>query len=141
VAEGFNQILLSRHAYEQLGMISPSFPTVGCHDIENHNTVGEVEVTEKNPSDEEFDLTPCSPDENGVCNCPRREPTPSPPKFQLGQTSAQLREPIVNHYASSAFNRCTRQKLPMMKGDPLPIPYKVGAKPTVINNHVTGKTR
>merc|ERR1712082_36793 len=30
VAEGLNQILLSRQACEQLGMISPSFPTVGC---------------------------------------------------------------------------------------------------------------
>jgi hypothetical protein len=138
VAEGFNQILLSRQACEQLGMISPSFPTVGCHDIENHRRVGEVgeiEVTEMNPSDEEFDLTPCSPDENGVCTCPRREPTPPPPKFKLGQTAAQLRELIIKHYAASAFNRCTRQKLPMMKGDPLPIPTKVGAKPTVINNH------
>ena len=120
-------------------MISPSFPTVGSHDIENHRAVGEVgeiEVTEMNPSDEEFDLTPCSPDENGVCTCPRREPTPPPPKFKLGQTAAQLRELLIKHYAASAFNRCTRQKLPMMKGDPLPIPTKVGAKPTVINNHV-----
>ena len=120
-------------------MISPSFPTLGCCDIENHRTIGEVgeiEVTEMNPSDEEFDLTPCSPDENGVCTCPRREPTPPPPEFKQGQTAAQLRELLIKHYAASAFNRCTRQKLPMMKGDPLPIPTKVGAKPTVINNHV-----
>ena len=47
-----------------------------------------------------------------------------------------MREIIVKHYAASAFNRCTRQKLPMMKGDPLPIPTKVGARPTAINQHV-----
>ena len=88
VAEALDKILLSRQACEQLGMISPSFPTVGSHDIENHRAVGEVseiEVTEMNPSDEEFDLTPCSQDENGACTCPRREPTPPPPQFKLPQ--------------------------------------------------------
>ena len=44
-------------------------------------------------------------------------------------TSDQLKQVILKHYASSAFNKCTRQTLPMMRGDPLPIHIKVGAKP------------
>ena len=35
VAEGLNQMLLSKQACEELGMISPSFPVVGCHSTNN----------------------------------------------------------------------------------------------------------
>ena len=137
VAEGLDRMLLSRQACEELGMISSSFPTVGCHSTDNRTTaqVGEVEAADILPQSE-FDLIPCSPDEEGACQCPRREPTPPPPEFSPGKTAAELREIIIKHYAASAFNRCTRQKLPMMKGEPLPIPTKVGAKPIAYNKHV-----
>ena len=96
--------------------------------------MGEIDATELIQS--EFDLTPCSPDEEGTCKCPKREPTPPPPEFPSGKTAAELREIIIKHYSASAFNRCTRQKLPMMKGDPLPIPTNAEVRPTVFNKHV-----
>ena len=136
VAEGLNQMLLSKQACEELGMISPSFPAVGCHSTNNQVTVkvGEIDATELIQS--EFDLTPCSPDEEGTYKCPKREPKPPPPEFPSGKTAAELREIIIKHYSSYAFNRFTRQKLPMMKGDPLPIPANAEVRPTVFNKHV-----
>ena len=85
-------------------MISPSFPTVSCYSTNDHTTVqvGEIEAAEMIQS--EFELIPCSPDEEGTCKCPRREPTPPPPEFLPGKTASELREVIIKHYESSAFN-------------------------------------
>ena len=97
VAEGLNHMLLSRQACEDLGMISSSFPTVGCHSNNYHKTVqvGEIDAAEMIQS--EFDLIPCSPDEEGACKCPRREPTPPPPVYLPGKTVAELKEIIIKH--------------------------------------------
>ena len=43
---------------------------------------------------------------------------------------------IIKHYASSAFNRCTRQKLPLMKGEPLPIPVRPDVKPMAVHTPI-----
>ena len=117
-------------------MISSSFPTVGCYSNNDQTTaqVGEIDAAEMIRS--EFDLIPCSPDEEGVCKCPRREPTPPPPEYLPGKSAAELKKVIIKHYAASAFNKCTRQKLPMMTGDPLPIPTKIGTRPTAFNKRV-----
>ena len=68
-----------------------------------------------------LDLIPCSPDSKGKCSCPRRSLPPEMPEFKEGATAEELKKIIMNHYASSAFNRCTHQTLSLMKGHPLPI--------------------
>ena len=85
---------------------------------------------------EPFDLTPCAPDENGSCSCPRKEPTPDPPDFDPSLSVPELRKKIIKHYAASVFNRCTRQTLPLMKGEPLPIPVRRDAKPVAAHTPV-----
>ena len=132
VSEDVEQLLLSREACEQLGMLSKNFPEVG--EFQNNATVTEVAAEYIDPPDmilpgEDMDLTPCTPSSEGTCTCPRRESPPPPPTFQAGKSASQLKHLILQHYASSAFNKCTRQVLPMMKGEPLPIHIKVGAKP------------
>ena len=86
--------------------------------------------------DEQFDLEPCSPDENGGCSCPRRESVPSRPKFDPTLSTSELRKLIIRQYGASAFNRCMRQTLPLMQGEPLPIPTKNDMKPVAVHTPV-----
>ena len=132
VAKGVGKLLLSKEALVKLGIINKSFPAVGSSEIGNP-VVSEVVDTQ---NDEMFDLEPCTPAEDGSCNCPRREPVPEPPKFVPGLSAPDLRKIIIKHYAASAFNKCTRQALPMMRGDPLPIPVRKDAKPVAVHTPV-----
>ena len=129
VAEGVNRLMLSKQACVQLGIVNSNFPSVGsCH-----NTASALAVSDS----EEFDLVPCSPNEDGTCSCPRREPVPEAfPEFDPKLSAQQLRKRIVQHYAGSAFNRCTRQTLPLMKGEPLPIPVRSDIRPTAVHTPV-----
>ena len=128
VAEGVTRLMLSKEACVQLGIINSCFPSVGsCY------TASAAAVTDS----EEFDLVPCSPNEDGSCSCPRREPVPEAfPEFDPKLSAQQLRKRIIEHYAASAFNRCTRQKLPLMKGEPLPIPVRSDVRPTAVHTPV-----
>ena len=110
---------LSREACEQLRMISSRFPDVGI--VDKRKVESELAPVVDN-NDENFDLEPCSPDEDGGCQCPRRESVPQRPKFDPSLSRGGLRKLLIQHYGSSAFNRCTRQTLPLMQGEPLPIP-------------------
>ena len=82
-----------------------------------------AEVTDA-PNADQFDLEPCASEEDGSCKCPRRDVVPEPPKFDPQLSVPQHRRKIIEHYASLAFNKCTRQTLPLMKGEPLPIPVR-----------------
>ena len=139
VAEQINQLILSREACERLGMIASSFPDVGCAQNKDRCQIGaisEQDVLEDLYNRSEDDLTPCSPREDGSCDCPRREPTPPRPEFDDRMTADELKELLIRHYRASAFNKCTRQKLPLMKGEPLSIPVKPGARPYCVNKPV-----
>ena len=82
-----------------------------------------------------YDFT--TDDDNGKYKRPKRESTHPPPQFAKQAMAAELKTIIMKHYASSAFNRCTTQKLPMMEGEPLIIPIKDGIRPTVNNKPIT----
>ena len=59
------------------------------------------------------------------CSCPTRVaglPRPSAIPFEpTKENILRLKEWIIQHYASSAFNTCEHQPLPCMSGDPLEI--------------------
>ena len=136
VSEDVEQLLLSNEACAKLGMISSNFPEVGSHNAGDVLSSG-VEVQDRVFADvtdmvlpgEDMDLTPCSPNPDGTCSCPRRESPPAPPHYNPDLSHSQLKSLILKHYGASAFNRCTRQTLPMMRGDPMPIIIKAGTKP------------
>ena len=80
VAESGDQFLVSREAYQQLGMLPDRFPEVGAYAV-----LSEGQGTTKPPRDEnpdnlvpdfKLDITPCSPQSDGRCSCPRRAPPP-----------------------------------------------------------------
>ena len=58
------------------------------------------------------------------------------PEFDHKLSTPQLRRRIIEHYAGSAFNRCTRQTLPLMKGEPRQIPVGSDVRPTAVHTPV-----
>ena len=117
--------LQSREACQQLEILTSTFPEVVAYEVQ-FTTPDNAKLTQDDSAemlvpDFELDITPCRPQPDGSCSCPRRAAPPPPPAFKSGLTTSQLKKIIVDHYAASAFNRCTRQTLPKMKGDPLPI--------------------
>ena len=140
IAKGVKELLLSKEACEKLDMLPTGFPMVGAFD--SCANVGEVKSETPIPGDPvvlpdiSLDITLCSPDSEGKCSCPRRFLPPEIPEFKEGATAEKLKKIIMNHYASSAFNRCTRQTLPLMKGDPLPIITDPAVQPVAIHSHI-----
>ena len=109
------------------------------------------ETDSKNKDDEAYVVTPSNLCKNShgstkssvqgsiwVCTCPGRELPPSVPKILPFPASPENREKlkgwILQHYASSAFNHCEHQPLPLMRDSP-PINLHVdpNAKPIAIH--------
>ena len=130
-----HRLMLSKQACVQLGIVNSSFPSVGSCYTASASATSMDPATQQ--TSEEFDLAPCSPEEDGSCSCPRREPVPEEyPEFDPKLSVQQLRKRIIQYYGSSAFNRCTRQTLPLMRGEPLPIPVRSDVRPTAVHTPV-----
>ena len=101
---------MSNEACIDLGCVPQQFPSVGyCNATE----------VKSNP------LQKCSNtglDTDATCICPPRELPPNqPPELPCQPTVAnlpRLKEYILDRYASSAFNCCERQPLPLMESAP-----------------------
>ena len=79
---------------------------------------------------------PCVIKEDGSCSCPVRLPTLEPPVFNRKLLVDELKKFIVGYYSSSAFNRCTRQPLPGMTGDPMPIITDPNVRPVAAHTPI-----
>ena len=68
------------------------------------------------------------------CKCPRRTlppKQPTPPPFPICEENrARLEEHLLQVHASSAFNTCEHQPLPIMSGKPLRLMIAPDATPT-----------
>ena len=147
VAEGLDQLILSKEACESLGLIERNFPTIGSYGSAEINTHtysggeddlggGNYNFPQQVMQVEEDVLTPCIPRPDGTCSCPRRELPPPPPPCPSGKSPDQMKRMIINHYAASSFNRCMRQALPQMKGEPMPIITDPNVKPVAVHRPV-----
>ena len=121
VAERVNRIFLSRQALEDLKIVNEDFPrpmteTSGANATEDR-------VSETVP-----------------CDCPKR--TPDPPRLPTELPDGfkgtddevnQLKDWLLNHYASSAFNICDHQALPKMTGAPMRLYMDTEVHPTAVH--------
>ena len=143
VVQGLDHLLLSRDACEKLGIIPGDFPSINsCTPrSEPAQPGGEgstivMEVVAPPDRGHPSLPSPCNPRPDGSCSCPLREAPPDPPAFDPNLTEEGLKSLIIAHYASSSFNRCTRQPLPRMKGAPMPIITDPEAVPLVAHTPI-----
>ena len=105
VCEKVTKVYMSRQGCTEMGMLEKDFPMPKNTD---HHTTAVIE-------------TPCS------CSCPTRSQTPPPLPTALPpsipetdpQAPEKLKQWLFKHYASTTFNTCEHQQLPMMTGPPL----------------------
>ena len=134
VVEGLDYMLLSREACRKLGIIPDNFPCVTSTPSARGANVMEVVAPPDGGHPEA--PSPCTPGQDGTCSCPKREPPPPPPNYNSDMSVSELKNLIISHYASSSFNRCTRQPLPRMRGEPMPIFTNEGATPVAAHTPI-----
>ena len=133
VAEDIDNIYLSKSACEDLGLIGKDFPVIGDFINQSVNSLC-------NKSDKQYLVAQniCQKDDGDTCSCPPRQlppkiptelPFPATPEYR-----EKLKDWIIEAYATSAFNQCEHQPLPLMKGSP-PINLHIDptAKPVAIH--------
>ena len=121
VSRRIGKAFLCREALVALGAIPVNFPTVPVSWPQD--ALGTVE---DNVSMQ--------------CQCPKRSALPPPKPTQLPEGIAAtdenvpaLKDWLLDYYASSAFNTCEHQPLPMMKCEPLELHVDPNARPVAIH--------
>ena len=106
---------ISKDALVELGAIGKNFP---------------------NPAESlRVDQIVKSGDKYAECGCLRRTATPDPPNLDISPTEENkelLKNLLLEHYASSTFNTCQHQPLPLMHGPPLEFHVEANARPHAI---------
>ena len=119
---------LSKDACVKLRLIPKNFPVVGSCPPDNVNSA---------VSQSTIDLLPAL---TSPCNCQKRQmPPPVPTKLPFAATKQnrkRLEEFLLNYYASSTFNTCTHQPLPMMTGKKLRLYIDKDAKPVAYHTPI-----
>ena len=126
IQDNDSKIYLSRNACENLGIIPPTFPTLGSHEIQglsiNTNAIS------------------CNKTNENSCNCPIRKDPPKPPTElpfpAVPENTGKLKNWILDYYKASTFNTCENQQLKMMSGLPLKIDIDPDATPVAINSPI-----
>ena len=140
VADNIDGVFLSRSACVDLGLIDKNFPTIGTFNTPNLSAMSKSNSENKNEESYKFftannGKNKCS---KGACVCPRRElPPPVPtalPYPAVPENRENIKNWILEHYSSSAFNQCEHQPLPLMKDSP-PIKLHIdpNARPVAIH--------
>lgn len=143
VTDESDKFFLSRQACTILGMISSDFPTIG--EVRNTTTeLSDITETASSSTTVSPSMVP-TPDQEPTadmvtaviasCGCQKRGPTPPKPTelpFPPTQTDPdKLKDWLLTHYSSSAFNICKHQRLPLMNAKPLRMMVDQDAKPVV----------
>ena len=123
VSKKIEKAFLCREALTALGAIPASFPLVPSARHPNSESLASVESGREE-----------------MCSCPRRgqDPPPLPTKLPLGLTATdehvpRLKDWLLEYYASTAFNVCEHQPLPMMEGEPLKLYVDPDARPVAVH--------
>ena len=138
-------IYLSLDTCIALGIVPVDFPQVGAFlstDFQTAVNAAAVALPEGASATAPPSLPTCS--NTGTilpgdppCSCPQRSlpPTTKPtlPCEPIEENLPQLKQYIMHRFASSAFNMCERQKLPLMQGSPpLRLHVDPAAKPYAV---------
>ena len=129
VSEKLNKVYLSRQGCIDLGMLDNDFPTP------KNGGANEVAATHG---------------DSCTCTCPERSAIPPPLPTALPEgisakddkVPAQLKQWLLDHYASTVFNVCEHQQLPLMSGNPLELHVDPSAIPvtSLLQSHSIGNS-
>ena len=76
-----------------------------------------------------------------TCSCPTRVKPPSRPQSLPVRCTPEnipaMKQWLLDRFASSTFNKCPHQKLPLMEGPPIKIMIDPNATPVVANTPAT----
>ena len=126
VSSTVQHIYLSLEACIALGAVPPNFPQVGAFPAEPAAVAGSI-TTQASEGTPAPSLPPCSNSGTVLpgdppCSCPARNlPPTTRPALPCDPTAAnlpRLKQYILDRFASSAFNMCERQKLPLLNDSP-----------------------
>ena len=143
VSDQVTETYLSKQCCKSLQTIPEDFPSVGScppSKKEERATVADIfatiaRITASIPACTNTGM-PSTASGSSPCECPRRALPPSPPALPCPPTEDNLpiiKQFILDTYAASAFNICSHQPLPMMKGsEPLRLHVDESAKPVAI---------
>ena len=118
VTDNTDKLFLSREACIDLGIIPKTFPTIG--EAEEAEFANFISTTDASLSQQE-------------CQCPKRtKPPPIPTSLPFPATEAnreKLQQYLLDYYASSTFNTCEHQALPLMDSPPMRLMINPNATP------------
>ena len=119
ITNSTDRFFLSREACVDLGIVTTDFPTI------SEETEISINAASTTPPQQEIQQE---------CSCPRRtKPPPTPTSLPYPATEAnrqQLQQYLLDYYASSTFNTCEHQILPLMDGPPMRLMIDPQATPT-----------
>ena len=119
-----DRMFLSKQTCIALGIIPPSFPTIGGTDTSN-TTKDAVPSTSQTQN----------------CECPRRQcPPPPPTSLPIPATEEnreRLEKWLLDYYSSISFNVCQHQPLPKMSAPPPPPQFASWSTPTPARSPTT----
>jgi hypothetical protein len=121
VVQGINTLFLSKQCLQELGSIPASFPTPAP--LTKHEHLDSVSHSQ------------CAP-----CGCRLRTSAPQPPQPPFATVEGnidKLESFLRDFYASSTFNTCSHQPLPLMHGPPLEFAIDTTIKPTACHTPAT----
>ena len=121
VSPDVSKFYINRETLEELEMYVCTFPALNASMTMDPQDVVTASTTESSNTPQ-------------PCKCPRHTlppKQPTPPPFPICEENrARLEEHLLQVYASSAFNTCEHQPLPIMSGKPLRLMIAPDATPT-----------
>ena len=130
--------LLSRTTITKLGLLPTTFPQVslGGSSVTSSPSATQGQVVVADTPEVRQPEGECDPDSPLKCSCPTREQVQPPQKIPFQATvknRLRLENYIKEHFKSSAFNVCRRQKMPETQGPPMKIHTKPDAVPHLVH--------
>jgi hypothetical protein len=133
VTDDSDKLFLSREACMALGMISNTFPTIG-------ETLPPPNMSAHSSQDNPNLNHAVYGTHAALCNFPKRQMPPQrPKKLPYSATEANcplLQQWLLDHYASSTFNTCEHQPLPLMQSPPMRLMVNPDAVPVAHHNPI-----
>jgi transposase InsO family protein len=139
IAGNTSHLFISKAGCRDLGIVDDQFPRVGSSPAASVANIGEQEDDAKAHGEPDHKLSgygsntklsvdktkemiKCEHDEESNCVCLRRTMAPDAPTslpfLATEQNREKLQQWILDFYASSAFNQCECQPLPLMQDSP-----------------------